>query len=99
MRVVTLADRKAINEAYARLGTYAAVSRELGFSPSTIKKYVDPAYKPDEGGRPIKRYDRPLPTFNFDVAKRFLFKRWDEMCELSDEEVEEIEELWGELDL
>ena len=33
-------DIMAIRACYKTLGTYAAVSRKLGFSASTVKKYV-----------------------------------------------------------
>lgn len=33
-----------INEAYLRIGTYSGVAKELGYSPSTVKKYVQKDY-------------------------------------------------------
>ena len=29
-----------MNELYKELGTYAAVARKVGFSPTTVKKYI-----------------------------------------------------------
>jgi len=38
---VTEEEIKRINELYIQLGTYAAVAREVGRAPSTVKRYVD----------------------------------------------------------
>lgn len=35
-----------INDLYLEKGTYAAVAREVGISPSTVKKYILPDYVP-----------------------------------------------------
>ena len=39
-RKVTEEDKILINELYIKLKTYAAVARETGFSPTTVKKYI-----------------------------------------------------------
>lgn len=39
-RRVTPEDITKFHELYARLGTYAAVARETGFSASTVGRYV-----------------------------------------------------------
>ena len=42
---VTESEIKQINELYLQYGTYAAVAREVGRAPSTVKKYIDPNYQ------------------------------------------------------
>lgn len=43
---VTQRDIEKINEAYLRIGTYAGVAKELGWSSGTVKRYVLPNYTP-----------------------------------------------------
>lgn len=96
MTKITQEDILKINEAYYRLKSYAAVSRELGFSASTVKKYVIADYKPEDQ-RTIKRFthmDMPL------VFGEYLFRGVDnygELCVLSAEEKDEIKKLWEEV--
>ena len=45
MRKVSKEDIIQMNELYQKLGSYAAVARETGFSASTVSKYVDKNYK------------------------------------------------------
>jgi hypothetical protein len=90
---------KQINELYIKLGTYAAVARELGIAASTVKKYVVADYVPLEQ-RKIKRfnavYDLPstFSTKMFDNVENF-----GELCTYIDDEDVEIVELWEELDI
>ena len=42
--MVSEAEIKRMNELYLQYGTYAAVAREVGRAPSTVKKYIDPDY-------------------------------------------------------
>lgn len=95
MRVVTNEDIKEMNRLYLELKTYAAVARKTGFSPSTVKKYIDPNYT-IVNEENIIHFNRPLPEFNSEI---FRTNDWGRLCELSDEEVEEIKELWKELEV
>lgn len=97
MRYVTQDDIKKINELYLQLKTYAAVSRATGFAPSTVKKYVIPNYQKVEE-KNIKRVTGPLPSI-FSFQNNFLKKDWRSLCELTQEEHNEIKELWEELEL
>ncbi len=94
MRIITQKDKNEINRLYLELGTYAAVSRATGFSPSTVKKYVDPNYVP-MSERPIKKFSGELPLFKPTWA---ISDNWNSMCELSEAEISELKELWEELD-
>jgi transposase-like protein len=98
MKIVTLEDKKKMNELYLELKTYAAVARATGFSPSTVKKYIDPEYQPS-AQREIKTFDKKLSVLTETEAIELSKADWDKMCELSEDEVEEIKELWGELEI
>lgn len=95
MKRVTNDDIKTFNKLYLKLKTYAAVSRATGFAPSTIKKYIIPDYK-DPSTIEIVRFNKPLPEFD---CSKFFGDDWGTMCELSEEEVKEIKELWKEIEL
>jgi DNA invertase Pin-like site-specific DNA recombinase len=56
---VTEQDKIQINELYLELKTYAAVARETGFSPSTVKKYIIPNY--------ISQNDIKITPFNKNI--------------------------------
>lgn len=95
MRLVTNEDIKTMNRLYLELKTYAAVARQTGFSPSTVKKYIISDYKPIEE-KTIKRFEEPLPEFD---SSMFRSDDWGDLCILSDDEVKEIRELWEEIEL
>ena len=99
---VTSEDIININEWYLEIKTYAGVARELGFSPSTIKKYVDPQYSnqvqvtDDEKDLlkmiVLKKIDKQIVDGITDSEKE---KKKD--LNLTPEEREGIEKLWKEL--
>ena len=94
MKVITQNDIQKINEAYLRLKTYAAVSRELGFSPGTVKKYIIKDYHTAE--TTVKQvFNRPLPDFDPNI---FRLEDWGKLCELTGEEEHELKLLWKELE-
>lgn len=96
MRKITQNDIRNINELYLKLHTYAAVSRETGFAPSTVKKYIIKDFKPIEE-KNIKRFTKPLPEeIDFSI---FFNDDWSSLCELNEEEVKEVKELWAELEM
>ena len=95
MRKVTTQDIKKINEAFLKLKTYAAVARETGFSPSTVKKYIIPDFK-STSSLPTKQFNEDLPEFDINWIKN---KEFSELFSLTNTEVEEIKELWNEISL
>lgn len=97
MKYVTQDNIKKMNELYVQLKTYAAVSRATGFAPSTVKKYIVPNYKIIDTSS-IKREEGPLPEV-FSFKETFFKKDWYNLCVLSEEEFQEIKELWKELEL
>ena len=89
---------KQMNELYLKIKTYAGVSRELGGTPSptTVKKYIIPNYVSEEivkENRRIFSADE-IPEFS---ANMFKVDNWGELCVLSNEEKDEIKELWNEM--
>lgn len=89
-----------INILYLKLGTKAAVAREIGCSASTVSKYIIPNFKPPE--------ERAVYTFEGYVGDSKwlidIFKTFDdpgarlcELCVLGKNEWEEMRELQKEI--
>ena len=94
---VTNEDILRINELYYKHKTYAEVARQTGFAASTVKKYVIPGWKPVEQANVIHFDANLLPDYK-EAAKIFRgIENYGALCVLSEEEVEEIKELWEEL--
>lgn len=88
-----------INEVYYSLSgrqkTYAETARRTGVSASTVKKYIDPDFSPVNESS-IKRLSiGDIPEYNIDVFKGI--ENIGALCILSDEEKEEMKELWKEM--
>lgn len=87
---LTEEDILRIKELYSKLGTYAAVARETGFSPSTVKKYaveivvIDSSYKVD-----VADFQCILPPIS-QITIPKTKKEWSEWCSLTKEEEIEI---------
>lgn len=95
-RKVTQNDIIQINELYLKYHTYAEVSRQVGFSPSTVKKYIIPNYISKEQITPKRVFTKEdLPKFSTKMFRNL--DNWGELCLLSVNEKEEIKELWNEL--
>ena len=94
---VTENDKIKFNELYYKYHNYSRVARETGFSPSTVKKYIIKDYVPADKIE-IKRFRlREFPEPKYDIFKNV--ENWSTLCALSDEEVEEIRELWKEMSI
>lgn len=82
-------------EFYNKLGTYAAVAREIGVSASTCSKYIKMAQE-EEKNR-IKAAKNFTP-FDKEIKPIEEIKvEWENICWLSPEEVKDIENLWKEI--
>lgn len=92
---VTQDDIIKMNNLYLQLHTYAAVAREVGFSASTVKKYIIKNYAPPAKLVKQEFHLSDLPKSNYTAFN--MVKNWGDMCVLSDKEKEEIKELWKEL--
>lgn len=92
---VTSEDIKRINELYAQCHNYSQVAREVGFAPSTVKKYVIQGYQPEEEREILRFVPTSMPEFTgraFDGIENY-----GDLCVLTDREKKEIEGLWKEL--
>ncbi len=98
MARVTEEDKIKFNELYAKLGTYAAVARETGFSASTVRRYIVKDSTPVATPTEVVHFsEKEMKDLN-DIEEMFKsIDDWSTMCELDDEEKEEIKVLWKEL--
>lgn len=93
---------------YSELGSYAGVSRKVGFSSATVKRYVT-------GETPAGKKKIVIPkrsvavadlVVNADYEFDLLFSErpktlgddWGATCELTNEERTEIAEMWDTMD-
>jgi len=94
MRRVTNKDILQINSLYFQYKNYAEVARQTGFAASTVKKYVIKDWAPPK--KDIVKFDfNKLPAFNSSFFKGI--DNYGILCVLSENEVEEMKELWEEL--
>ena len=93
--VVTQDMIKQINELYLKIKTYSGVAREVGISPSTVKKYIIPNYQSEENIKKIIFKKEDIPELSFEKFKNL--EDWGSLCNLTDEEKEEVKELWNEI--
>jgi hypothetical protein len=86
-----------INELYKEIGVYAEVARRVGLSASTVRKYVKSDYI-SAADLPILRADigacRQVIE-NFTLSAEAM--RDEKVLNLTEEEIEGIKKLWGEL--
>lgn len=82
-----------INEIYLKVGTYAETARRTGFAATTVKKYIIPNYVSKENIS-IKKFEGAPAELN---PKKFFLENWGALCELTQEERVELEELRKEL--
>lgn len=93
---VSAEDIKVMNELYAQCHNYSQVSRETGFAPSTVKKYIIKGYIPKEDREILRFIPSSIPEF---TGCRFNnIENYGDLCVLSSKEEEEIKQLWKELD-
>ena len=97
MKKVTNDDILQINALYFRYKNYAEVARQTGFAASTVKKYVDKNWEPVKTEN-IIRFDLVnLPNFSEATEIFRGMENYGDLCVLSDNEKEELKELWEEL--
>ena len=94
---VTNEDIINFNTIYYKTKNYSQVARETGFSASTVKKYIDKNWEPVKNHN-INRFDLPnLPKFSEATEIFRGVENYGDLCVLSDNEKEELKELWEEL--
>lgn len=84
----------AMNERYAECKNKSQVARELGFSPSTVAKYLIPGY--------VKMADKVIIKLDPSMVgapspKLLETDNFGSLCPFSDEEENEMKEFWKEL--
>ena len=92
---VTSDDILRINEIYYKTKVYAETARQTGFSTSTVKKYVIKDWKPVVTENVIKFELKQIPEFDSSIFKNI--NNYGELCVLTEQEKEEMKELWREL--
>ena len=94
---VTNEDILQINSLYFQYKNYAEVARQTGFAASTVKKYIDPNWKPIEQ-RIIHPFNEELmPEVNQAILVFRGVSDYGYLCTLSETEKEEVKKLWEEL--
>lgn len=96
--VITQEMVKQINELYLQIGTYAGVARKIGIAPTTVKKYVVPNYTA-ENTIQKKVFDKNKVSKDIDFSPFMNKEDWGDLCALSEQEKEEVKELWKELSM
>ena len=82
---VSSEDILCMNEIYYKTHVFAEVARQTGFSASTVRKYVDVFNMND------------IPDFKEAVKCFRGVDNYGDLCVLTEQEREEIKELWAEL--
>ena len=93
-RRVTEKDIVKINRLYKKIGTYAGVARETGFSPSTVKRYVIPDFHEVDIK---KKVHKDAIAKEGDWEEKLKGYTFAELCLLNLEETDELIELRKEL--
>ena len=99
MATITAEMKVQINELYKKIGTYSGVARELGISPSTVKRYVLTNYTPAA--------DLPVVPANIPFCRKkiesFVLSAEEmqnpDISKLTAQELSDMEEFWKELAL
>ena len=87
-----------INKLYYELGTYSGVAKIIGCAPSTVKNHIIKDFTPEPEVEPIRFTKAEIPKqLNDEIS--LSTDNYGELCVLSEEEKEELKELWKELAL
>ena len=97
MARVTSEDILRMNEIYYKTRVFAEVARQTGFSASTVRKYVDIKWTPVVTENVITFSMKDIPDFKEAVKCFRGVDNYGDLCVLTEQEREEIKELWKEL--
>lgn len=97
-KLVTLEDITLMNELYKQIGTYAGVARQVGFSASTVAKYIQKDYIPKADIK-IKKFSSVIPKNTITLPASDKKLEWKKLFSLSEQEIAEINELRMELSI
>ena len=93
MKIITNDMIIEMNEMYSEGKSYKTIANTLNISPYTVKKYIKNSEENSEPNKII--FDKSLPDFNTKILRN---KDWGELCELTEEEINEIRKLWEEME-
>lgn len=85
-KLVQESDIIQMNELYKKLGTYAAVAREVGFSASTVARYIKKDYIPQDKLN-ITKFNLEIPNPEL-IQLPLNSEEWKEFLKLTQEEIE-----------
>lgn len=94
---VSSEDILRMNEIYYKTHVFAEVARRTGFSASTVRKYVDVNWKPVVSEEIVVFNMNDIPDFKEAVKCFRGVDNYGDLCVLTEQEREEIKELWAEL--
>lgn len=97
MARVTSKDILRMNEIYYKTHVFAEVARQTGFSASTVRKYVDINWKPVVSEEIVIFNMNDIPDFKEAIKCFRGVDNYGDLCVLTEQECEEIKELWKEL--
>ena len=97
MARVTSEDILRMNEIYYKTHVFAEVARQTGFSASTVRKYVDVNWKPVVSEEVVVFNMSDIPDFKEAIKCFRGVDNYGDLCVLTEQEREEIKELWKEL--
>ena len=93
---VTDEDIKKMNELYLEIGTYAGVAREVGFSGSTVKKYIVENYVAEEEVNKSKiTFGKKIP----DASTIRFPNDWKYYLSFTEQEKKDMEDLRKEVSI
>lgn len=82
-----------MNELYLEYHTYAAVAKEVGRAPSTVKRYIDPDYVSQKICQKLKEIDwealDEVPIINISTWEQDFLRRRD-FLQITDADVDVI---------
>jgi hypothetical protein len=90
---ITEEQKLQMNILYKKYGTYAAVAREIGCAPTTVKRYIIPNFEVPQTDNLEKFDSSMLPEFDVTAFENI---DWNN-CVIFGDEFEEIKELWKEI--
>ena len=92
---------KEINELYLELKVKKRVAEIMNISPSTVSKYIIPGYV-SQKDKPVYKYDKSPSgcaalANNINESNQLAAQLFAELCELTDEEWDELDVLQKEV--
>lgn len=84
-----------IQRLYKEIGIYSQVAKQVGCSPSTVKKYCTAA-EPINKSKVIRKFEGQIPEIS-DLDLTFFLEKSIYLTTLTLQEKENMKELWEEL--